>query len=82
MSTYSKLIKETIESLYGKEIGDSLDARAPRWIEGWMRLECGTLDGLGHERFRREVRIALRCVTAAEERENEQLANSIVGPAS
>jgi hypothetical protein len=34
----------------------------PAHIEGWMRLECGTLDALGHSRFASEVAAAVECI--------------------
>ncbi len=33
----------------------------PRHVEAFMRLECGTLDGLSRERFEVECRIAADC---------------------
>lgn len=33
-------------------------------VEAWMRLECGTLDGLDRARFRKEVLIGAQCVAA------------------
>lgn len=37
---------------------------APGQVEAWIRLECGTLDGLSFDRFRREVEIACQCIDA------------------
>ena len=48
----------------------------PRHVEGWMRLERGTLDGLSAETFRREVIIALECIKCSPFAENEALAVS------
>jgi hypothetical protein len=36
----------------------------PALIEGWMRLEYGTLDALSHYRFQQEVAAAAECVEA------------------
>jgi len=35
-----------------------------RYVEAWMRLEHGCLDGLDPEEFRREVAIGADCVEA------------------
>ncbi len=34
----------------------------PRWIEGYMRLEHGTLDGLAGWQFEKEIKIGVACV--------------------
>lgn len=71
---YEQMIREEL-ARQGR-IGTS-----PRWVEGWMRLECGTLDGLNKARFRKEVSIAYCCTQAATPEENETLATSLLGPA-
>lgn len=49
----------------------------PRHIEAWMRLEHGTLDGLGGVAgFVAAVKAALACVDAAEAGLSERLAQS------
>jgi len=48
----------------------------PRHIEGFMRLEFGTLDHLCIERFREEVRIGVECVDVGGREEAERLAMS------
>ncbi len=48
----------------------------PDWVEAWMRLEHGTLDGLSQSQFKSEVGIAVQCIRAATTAENESLAQS------
>ena len=48
----------------------------PRWVEGWMRLEHGTLDALSARQFRAEVKTAAECVAASTAAVNEDLAAS------
>lgn len=68
-------------SFYGTYIARAL-ARArigdvdPRHVEGWMRVEHGTLDALCPERFAREVAIAVECIRSAGVEESERLARS------
>lgn len=57
VSLYSRLIAESLRR-------QGLAAVEPRLIEGWMRLECGTLDGLTHSQFDNEVSVAFACVQA------------------
>ena len=47
-----------------------------RWIEGWMRLEHGCLDGLSRHQFDAEVAAAIECIYASSTDQNEQLARS------
>lgn len=47
-----------------------------RHIEGWMRLERGTLDSLAPATWRHELKMAIECVKAATPEQNEQLAKS------
>ena len=47
-----------------------------RWVEGWMRLEQSTLDGLSAKRFRHEVKIACECIDCSTAAQSEQLATS------
>lgn len=48
----------------------------PNWVEGWMRLEHPTLDGLSASQFTREVKTAVDCIKASSEAENVSLARS------
>ena len=48
----------------------------PVWIEAWMRLEKGCLDGLTSAQFRGEVKMALACIDASTDAENQGLAES------
>lgn len=48
----------------------------PRHVEGWMRLEFGTLDHLSKERFRLEVELAVQCIEEAGVKDSEELALS------
>lgn len=47
-----------------------------RWIEGWMRLENGYLGELSFSQFKAEIKMALACIDASTESENESLAVS------
>jgi len=70
MSYYEQAIRETMASL------GRVGAADPRWVEGWMRLEHSTLDGLSRSRFTDEVKTALGCIASAGTSESEQLAQS------
>jgi len=48
----------------------------PRHVEGYMRLEHSTLDGLNSAQFRREVSIGIECVIADGTTHAEILAKS------
>lgn len=48
----------------------------PRHVEGWMRAEHETLDGLSRQRFAEEVVIAVACIDAAGADQSEQVARS------
>lgn len=48
----------------------------PRHVEAYMRLESGTLDCLSPAQFRREARMAVRCIDAAGTNQAELLAQS------
>lgn len=48
----------------------------PRHVEGYMRLEHGTLSQLSRERFNEEVGIGIECVRADGTRNAEALAKS------
>jgi hypothetical protein len=69
-SYYEQIIRETLARI------GRIGAADPRWIEGWMRLERGTLDALSAGQFRQEVEIALECIAASAASENESLAVS------
>lgn len=57
-AAYDQTIREVLA-----EIGQ-VGAADPRHIEGYMRLEHPTLDGLARWQFRAEVEIALACIAA------------------
>lgn len=59
MSAYRALIVQALERM-----GLSPSEFPPEQIEGWMRLELGTLDAIGPARFREEVKMAAACVAA------------------
>ena len=48
----------------------------PAHVEGWMRLEHSTLDGLSREAFAREALIAVECIDQSATRANDELAQS------
>jgi uncharacterized lipoprotein YmbA len=48
----------------------------PRHVEGYMRLEHSTLDGLSARQFNQEIEIARQCVDTAGVTESELLAQS------
>ena len=54
-SMYQKSIEKILEESKHIEID-------PRHIEGYMRLEHSTLDGLSPAKFRKEVLIGIACV--------------------
>ena len=49
----------------------------PRHIESWIRIEHPTLDGLGYNRFRNEIFIAVECIDETGQEASEQLAVSM-----
>ena len=66
---YQQLIRECVARL-GRIGVES------RHVEAWMRSEHATLDGLGPQRFRDEVEIALALIDRAGEEQSEALARS------
>ena len=70
-----------MNSMYGKSIEETaaklghVGANA-RWIEGYMRLEHGCLDGLSRKQFDHEVKIGIACIAATTDHMNEQNAQS------
>jgi hypothetical protein len=48
----------------------------PRHVEGFLRIEHSTLDGLDVATFRREVKVACECIDAAGRDISERLARS------
>lgn len=70
-SSYAETIRESMARM------GLVGAADPRWVEAWMRLEHGCLDGLGHAQFDHEVAITLLCIDEASTRENEALAESM-----
>jgi len=63
MTAYTKIIKEN--SNYN-----------PRHIEGFIRLQYGTLDHLSREEFKQEIMIAETSIDNAGLKESEELAIS------
>lgn len=70
-SFYTQIIRETLAKI------GRIGAADPRWIEAWMRLERGCLDGLSADQFRAEVKIALECIEAGPLADSESLAQSM-----
>lgn len=71
MSSYASMIRTELDALGGE--ATQID---PRHIEGYMRLECGTLDSLSRECFWVEVRMAVACVVYDGADNAENLARS------
>lgn len=65
---YRKMIEERLA-----EIGSLAD---PRHVEGWMRLERGTLDALSPAEFAAEVKAAAGCCADATLEQSEDIARS------
>jgi hypothetical protein len=55
---YQQMIREDLATL--GRLGTN-----PAHVEGWMRSEHSTLDGLSRAQFREEVEIAAQCVNDA-----------------
>jgi hypothetical protein len=70
MSGYEQAIREAMAR------AGRVAAADPRWVEAWMRLEHGCLDGLSAAQFQKETTIALECIAASAASENESLAES------
>ncbi len=70
MSAYQQLIRETMARL------GRIGAADPRHVEGYMRLEHSTLDGLSPRQFDDEVEIGIECVRADGTTNAEALAQS------
>ena len=68
-SGYRDLIRESAARL-GHVGADT------RHIEGWMRLEHGTLDHLDRNAFDHEVNASIQCVATAGSETSEKLAKS------
>jgi hypothetical protein len=66
--------------MYGQLISEFLNGRDydPRHIEGYMRLQYGTLDHLSREDFKREVEIGVACINQDGAAKSERLAQSIL----
>ena len=71
MKTYQELIQTILNEIGGGEF--TID---PRHIEGFMRLQHSTLDGLSITQFKNEVLLCVDCVKAVSLVESEQLALS------
>jgi hypothetical protein len=63
-------------SFYAERITALAPDTDPAHVEAWMRLEYGTLDGLGPARFAAEVITALECIEHAGLDESDKLARS------
>ncbi len=66
---YQKMIKEKLTAIGYFEID-------PRHIEGYMRLEHGTLDGLSKKQFDSEIIMGIECIRADGKENAESLAKS------
>ena len=79
---YQQMIAQTLVSLAEQEARRGQVGRGgflqvePRHVEAWMRLEYGTLDHLGGDRWTRAVREAAEDAMAAPAQMNEELARS------
>lgn len=69
MNFYQELIREEL-ARQGRIDVD------PRHVEGYARLEHGTLDGLSRGQFAREVRVGIACVDEGGKAAAENLARS------
>lgn len=69
-SAYERPIRESVARL------GLIGRYEPAAIEAWMRVEHGTLDALGRDRFDREVQIACDCIDAAAPSETRALVAS------
>lgn len=54
MRTYQETITMIAETMGRPDVD-------PRHVEGYMRIEHSTLDGLSFEQFKREVKIGIAC---------------------
>jgi len=69
-------------NFYQQSIREELAGRGyigrydPRHIEGYMRLEHGTLDALSASRFSEEIEISRQCIDADSYSNAESLAKS------
>ncbi len=61
---------------YQQRIAELAPDLNPRFVEGLMRLEHGTLDGLSVAQFKEEIVIARACIAEASTEELEKLARS------
>jgi hypothetical protein len=66
---YATAINERLEAMGRRDV-------SPVYVEGWMRVEHPTLDGLSREQFTEEVAMAVACVDASTDAENRSLAQS------
>jgi hypothetical protein len=66
---YTERIRETLDDL-------GYHGFQPNHVEAWMRLECGTLDHLSAQHFRREVMMAVQCIEGAGLYDTERLADT------
>lgn len=62
--------------MYRDRIKNLAPGHDPRHIEAFMRVEFGTLDHLGPDRFRAEVAIAVACIEEGGIEMAERLAKS------
>jgi len=68
MKTYQQTIKNFLDNI-------GLDAD-PRHIEGYMRLQHSTLDGLSFKQFCNEIMIGYECIKVDGKENAEKLAQS------
>jgi len=67
------MYQQAIYELLVRQGNDKID---PRHIEGYMRLQYGTLDGLSCEQFDKEVEICTACIKEGGVENAESLAVS------
>ena len=56
METYQETIRRETAKM------EFIGKYDPRHIEGWMRIEHGTLDHLDIHIFRKEIKIGIQCI--------------------
>jgi hypothetical protein len=73
-SGYADVIRKILLGFGNPE--QDVSPRYVAWVEAWIRVEHGCLDGLSLEEFRAEVRTAVGCIIESSARTNDDLAAS------